>query len=133
MLIKNRYILARTKEDLEEKIKEYYYRKDNGIVRNDGRFTSKITDEMFNDIKNGMREKDFIIKYSVCRKTYQNYKTQIYAELGKTKKRVYTRKVNLDEYLEYRKEHSRKEAMKHFNIAERLSYKYDKQIKDKKE
>ena len=132
LLINGRYILARSKEELEEKIKEYYKKIENeGAIKNNGQFVSKLTDEMVEDIKNGMREKDFVLKYSVCRKTYQNYKSQIYKALGKIKKRIYKRKVSLDEYLEYRKEHSRIEAMQHFNITERLSYKYDKQIKDK--
>jgi len=37
LLIKERYILARSKEELEEKIKEYYKKIDNnGEIRNNG-------------------------------------------------------------------------------------------------
>lgn len=80
------------------------------------------------DIKNGMREKDFCQKYNVCRKTYNNYKHKVFDELGWKYERVYEHKVSIEDYREYRKTHSRKEAMEYFNISERLSYKYDEKI-----
>ena len=104
LLIKNRYIVARTKEKLEEKIEKYNSRVQTGInskrriIRNPGMFTSKLTEEMIEDIKNDIRAKDFCAKYSVCRKTYHNYKNQIYKELGRSTKRVYQRKFTMEEY-----------------------------------
>lgn len=85
---------------------------------------------MIEDIKNGIREKDFIKKYSVCRKTYFNYKKIIYDELGKSTKRVYKRKVDLEEFEKYRLSHTIKQCISHFDIAERLAYKYDKLLRD---
>ena len=33
---------------------------------------------MIRDIKDGMKEKDFLHKHKVCKKTYYNYKNKIY-------------------------------------------------------
>lgn len=133
-LISNRYIVARSKEELENKIEKYYQKLQThqnrlyNISHNNRNFVSNITDEMIEDIKNDMREKDFCIKYKVCRKTYNNYKHKIFDKLRRKYERVYQRKVSFEDYNEYRKTHSRKEAQEHFNISERLSYKYDKKI-----
>ena len=135
LLIKNRYIVARTKEKLEEKIEKYNSRVRTGInskrriIRNPGMFTSKLTEEMIEDIKNDIRAKDFCVKYSVCRKTYHNYKNQIYKELGRSTKRVYQRKFTMEEYKEYRKNNTRQETAEHFDISVDYTYDCDRKMK----
>ena len=60
--------------------------------------------------------------YSLCKKTFYNYKN----ELGiKPEQRIDT-KVTKEEFLEYSSNHSKEECMLHFNIKERLYYKYKK-------
>ena len=124
LLFKNRYIVARTKEKLEEKIEEY-----NNRTRNPGMFATKLTEEMIEDIKNDIRAKDFCVKYSVCRKTYHNYKNQIYKELGRSTKRVYQRKFTMEEYKEYRQNHTRQETAEHFDISVDYTYDCDRKMK----
>ena len=70
------------------------------------------------------------ISNGVCRKTYNNYKHEVFDKLGRKIERIYKHKISLDDYREYRKTHSRKEAAEYFNISERLSYKYDEKIRN---
>ena len=67
-----RYIVARTKEDLESKISIYKHNLHNNIIG--GRYKSKLTVTMSEDIDKGMNYKEFTIKHNVCKKTYYNYK-----------------------------------------------------------
>ena len=76
------------------------------------------------DIRNNMTYKEFMNKYSVCKKTYYNYK-QV---LGLDTKRVYTTKVNIDEYKEYQKNHNRKETAKYFGVSVDYTYDCDKRL-----
>lgn len=60
--------------------------------------------------------------YNLCKKTFYNYKK----ELGiKPEQRIDT-KVTKEEFLEYSSNHTKEECMYHFNIKERLYYKYKK-------
>ena len=125
-LIANRYVVARSKEDLENKIQEYYKRAADTNKFKTG--VSKLTEEMIIDIKNDICEKDFCRKYNVCRKTFNNYKHKIFDEMGIKYERVYDYKVPLEDYKEYRKSHNRKETAKYFNISVWTTYDYDKRI-----
>lgn len=60
--------------------------------------------------------------YTLCKKTFYNYKN----ELGiKPEQRIDT-KITREEFLEYSSCHSKEECLLHFNIKERLYYKYKK-------
>ena len=61
----NRYVLARTQDKLEEKIK---------YLNNHRK--SLINSELYDDITS-LSYKDFMNKYKVCKKTYYNYKKRI--------------------------------------------------------
>lgn len=122
--VNNKYIIARTKEEIQKNIASF---KSGKLTISGGKYSSKLTDEMKEDILNGIREKDFIIKYKVCRKTYSNYKKQLIPDY----KRKYKTLIDLDEFAQYLKEHSIKECAEHFNISCRRAYKYKNKIKDK--
>lgn len=115
ILIHKRYIIARSKEQLEQKIQEYYNKN-----KNNGRFVSKLTKEMIDDIKNQIKCKDFCKKYDVCKQTYLNYKNAI--ELNKKR---YALDINLEVYKEYRMTHSQKETAKYFRISAHTVSSYD--------
>jgi len=66
-----RFVLARSKEELENKIKIV------NSSRVGGSFISKFTSEMREDLLQGAKMKDFCLKYKVCKKTYYNYKNNI--------------------------------------------------------
>jgi len=66
-----RFVLARSKEELEKKIKIV------NSSRVGGRFISKFTSEMREDLLQVAKMKDFCLKYKVCKKTYYNYKNNI--------------------------------------------------------
>lgn len=136
LLIQSRYIVARTREQLEEKIQKYeYLLTEEGQAEQKKKFVTaphsvlKLTDEMIEDINNKMRAKDFCQKYSVCRKTYHNYKNKVYEELGWDTGRVYTYKIDLGEYKEYRLTHTRQETARHFDVSLDYTYDADKRIK----
>ena len=134
LLIQERYIVARTKEQLEEKIQKYeYLLTEEGQAEQKKKFvTSKqsvLANEMFEDIKNKMSPKDFCQKYSVCRKTYHNYKNKVYKKLGWDTARVYTSKVDFEEYKKYRLTHNRQETATHFGISVDYTYDVDKRLK----
>lgn len=75
-LILGRYVLARTKDELEEK-KAIVLENNKFNHKNSGWFISKLNKDMIEDLKNNMKEKDFCNKYNVCKKTYYNYKKKI--------------------------------------------------------
>ena len=77
MICKKRYILARSKEKLEENIKFF---KENPISNSsDGKFKKDPrADEIIKDIKGGMTCATFMCKYNMCKKTYYNYKNEIF-------------------------------------------------------
>ena len=93
MICKKRYILARSKEKLEENIKIF---KENlnsnssdgkskkrksysNSKPNSGRFKKDPrADEIIKDIKGGMTCATFMCKYNMCKKTYYNYKNEIF-------------------------------------------------------
>lgn len=144
LIIGKRYVIARTKEDLEkklQKIKERAYKNNSNINnhRNDKkekriiahsmkRIQNNITDEMAVDLKNNISWEAFCEKYNVCRKTYFNYRKVVFGEIGKDTKRVYKRRVNLDLYKKYRQNHTRKECAKRFGITIDHTYECDKKV-----
>lgn len=73
-LVRERYLLARSKEALEEK-KQYFLL--HPTIKNKGRFVTKLTDSMREDILNGMDIQAFLDKYKVCKMTYYNYKKKL--------------------------------------------------------
>lgn len=75
-IIKGRYLISRDKTELENKI-ENFSKLETRIL---GKFTSKLTEEQKEDIKNGIKQKDFCEKYKVCKKTFYNYRKQILEE-----------------------------------------------------
>ena len=75
-LILSRYILARTKDELEKK-KAIVLENNKFNHKNSGWFMSKLNEDMIEDLKNNMKEKEFCSKYNVCKKTYYNYKKKI--------------------------------------------------------
>ena len=98
---KSQYILARSKEKLEEKIKFFKEnlntkssdgkkeklksKPSNGKKENlnskssDGKFKKDPrADEIIKDIKGGMTCATFMCKYNMCKKTYYNYKNEIF-------------------------------------------------------
>ena len=92
-ICKKRYVLARSKEKLEENIKFF---KENPISNssdgkskkrksysnskpNSGRFKKDPrADEIIKDIKQGMTCAAFMCKYNMCKKSYYNYKNEIF-------------------------------------------------------
>ena len=74
---KSQYILARSKEKLEEKIKTYKEKLNSNS--SDGRFKKDPrADEIIKDIKGGMTCATFMCKYNMCKKSYYNYKNEIF-------------------------------------------------------
>ena len=74
LLCREKYILSRSLQDLENK---KLIVKDKISSSNiSTKFTSKLINEMIRDIKDGMKEKDFLHKHKVCKKTYYNYKNK---------------------------------------------------------
>lgn len=70
-IVKTRYILSRSKEDLECKINSLEDR-----LNNSSSYKLEFTEELFKDI-NSLSYKEFMIKYNVCKKTYYNYKNRV--------------------------------------------------------
>ena len=75
LLCRKKYILARNLQDLESK--KILFKNKVSLYSPSTKFVSKLTNEMVKDIKEGMKEKDFLHKYKVCKKTYYNYKNKI--------------------------------------------------------
>ena len=70
---KSQYILARSKEKLEEKIKIFKEKLNSNS--NSGRFKKDPrADKIIEDIKGGMTCAAFMCKYHMCKKTYYTYK-----------------------------------------------------------
>lgn len=72
-IIRQKYLIDRDKKMLQHKIASLKAGKDLNT-----KFSSKLTPEMAEDIKRGMTQKTFCMKYSVCKKTFYNYKNNIY-------------------------------------------------------
>lgn len=126
----DKYIVSRTKEQLEEKIKQFesVLIDDNSKRRHSHNYnkTIELSEDKIEDIENGMGWKEYCEKYSVCKKTYFTHKNLVYPN----RKREYETKVDLSVYECYRKEHSREDAMKHFNMTKDLTYRYDKRLRE---
>ena len=74
---KSQYILARSKEKLEEKIKIFKEKLNSNS--NSGKFKKDPrADEIIKDIKSGMTCATFMCKYNMCKKSYYNYKNEIF-------------------------------------------------------
>ena len=77
MTCKKQYILARSKEKLEEKIN--IFKENLNTKSSDGRFKKDSrADEIIKDIKQGMTCAAFMCKYNMCKKSYYNYKNEIF-------------------------------------------------------
>lgn len=63
-VVRNKYVLARTPEQLEDKKK---------IAKESLVYKLQFTEELYTDIIN-LSYKDFMVKYKVCKKTYYNYR-----------------------------------------------------------
>lgn len=127
LLIANKYIIARSLVLLHDKIEKYNNRAATNInnKRNsDGKFHKKITDEAVQDILNGMRQKDWTIKYNFSKASYSKTKQNLIKQGKMDYTRVYTKKVSKEEFLEYMKDHSIKEAAEHFDVCTQRIYKY---------
>lgn len=123
LLLKGRYILARTKEELEQRVELYRNKVKARKVKCNGYYSGvrkfKEDSEACNDIKKGMSEKEWCEKYNSCRKTYNNYKHIILPNY----KRVYVTKVDVNDLLEYLKTHTVKETAEEFNVSSGYVYK----------
>ena len=75
LIMKKRYIVARTKEELKRKID--LYNSDDIKTLSKKSTYKEIPEIIINDILNGMNDKDFCLKYKLCRKTYFTYKKRI--------------------------------------------------------
>ena len=64
ILVAKRYIVARTLSILQNKINTY-----NSKVKSI-KFVKKVTEEAIQDIRNGMSQRDWTTKYSLCKATY---------------------------------------------------------------
>lgn len=115
-----------SKENYNKNSKKNSKKRNTNINR--GQFKSLLTEEMIVDIKNDIGWKLFCEKYSVCKKTYFNYRTLVFQKMGRSTKRVYETKIDVDEYREYRKEHTRNQTANHFRISKDLTYDYDRRI-----
>lgn len=71
-IIKGKYIIDRDKEKFQKKIASF---KKGGVLNS--KFSTKLTPEMIEDIKAGMTQKAFCMKYNVCKKSFYNYKNSI--------------------------------------------------------
>lgn len=77
MICKKQYILARTKEKLEEKIKTYEEKLNSNSSY--GKFKKEPSeDEIIEDIKRGMCCAIFMCKYHMTQKSYYTYKNKIF-------------------------------------------------------
>lgn len=72
-IIKGKYIIDRDKEKFQKKIASFK----KGEILN-SKFSSKLTPEMIEDIKSGMTQKVFCMKYNVCKKSFYNYKNSLH-------------------------------------------------------
>lgn len=124
----NRFIVGRTKEDVEEKLNRYNSEKRTGTTKHNKHVINKVQldDCMIEDIKNGMKWEEYCNKYSVCRKTFFVHKNIVLPG----KKREYKTIIDLAIYELYRKNHTREETQKHFNISRDLTFRYDKRIRE---
>lgn len=69
----NRYISARSKKELDIKIKEYFK---TGSLKT-GKYATKLKPCMITDILQNISCKDFLNKYDVCKKTFYNYRDKL--------------------------------------------------------
>ena len=116
-MIAKRYILARTINTLQDKIVKY----NSSELKVSNR---KISEEALQDIIKGVSQKEWVQKYNMCKASYSQYKRELVNEGKMTFKRVYTSKISKEEFIEYIKDHTVKEASIHFNVNYRLIYKY---------
>lgn len=124
-LVANRYILAKTNEELKnkiEKLKNELQYENHNHLKNNGMFKTKFCDEMKIDLINGMSEKEFCEKYNVCKTSYCNYKKKAINNY----KRVYAPLVDKDKFIEYyyKCNKNAKLCSEYFNINIRRVYKY---------
>lgn len=117
LLVAKRYILARTISTLQDKIAKY----NSSELKV---FNRKISEEAIQDIIKGMSQKEWVQKYNMCKASYSQYKRELVNEGKMTFKRVYTSKILKEEFIEYIKDHTVKEASIYFNVSHRLIYKY---------
>ena len=74
---KNQYILARSKEQLEEKIKTYKEKLNSNSSYGKFKKNPRL-DEIIKDIENGMDRFTFCAKYSLSRDSYSKYRRKYY-------------------------------------------------------
>lgn len=128
-LINDKYIIARTIKKLKEKILKYEKLKTSQIKdgrTSDGKFAKKITEEALKDIILGMSQKEWVLKYNLCKASYSQYKRKLIKRGDLVYTRVYSKKVEKDIFIEYMNSHTAKEASEHFNVNISRIYKYKK-------
>jgi len=121
----DRYLIAFSEEEIENK-KILYKEKNIYNVRtyhvrtNHGGSKPHMTEEMKEDIINGIAQKEYCKKYKVCKKTFINHRNLLIPDY----KREYKQKINDEEFAEYYIQHpSVSECVEHFNSSERYIYK----------
>lgn len=122
-----RYILGRTLQEITAKKDKVLY---NGSIKSSssGQYVSQFTEGMRVDILNGLKAKDFILKYSVCKKTYNNYKKQIFPNHT----RVYTSRISEQQFIEVYSQHpSVKYCAEYFNESKAYIYDIRSRLKKK--
>jgi len=122
VVVDNQWIAARTKDELEEKIKNVP--NENSQARNSGRIVYKndlSNSELNQDIQN-LSIKDFCNKYNVTKGTYYNY----LKKLGISNKTVLGKdprtKCNKENFLKDYPNLSRKEFCDKYQISDRTYY-----------
>lgn len=129
LLVKGKYLIARTLDTLEEKKQKYTQRfieESSSAERINGRFPKKITKDAIEDIINGMTQKEWVNKYKLCKASYSNQKRRLVKEGKMNFTRVYTKKASKEEFLEYIKTHTAQEASSYFDVGISQIYRYKK-------
>lgn len=126
IIIQNKWIVARSKEELENKIQTY----SNQITRDNGKFIAKIdfSEELISDLKM-MEWQEFCNKYSVTKCTYYNYLRQFKIKTKTASGKDPRKKVTEEQFVNAYKSMSRDELCSKLGISQRRYYELRKKYK----
>lgn len=126
IIIQNKWIVARSKEELENKIQIY----SNQTIRNNGKFTTKtdFSEELISDLKI-MKWQEFCNKYNVTKGTYYNYLRRFKIKTKTASGKDPRKKVTEEQFINAYKSMSRDELCSKLGISQRRYYELRKKYK----
>lgn len=123
----DRYLVAFSEEEIEHKKVIYKEKYKNINGSNKGTFRFLLTEEMKEDILNGITQKEYCKKYGVCKKTYINHRNSLIPDY----KRVYKQKIDNNVFVAYYLLHPNVyDCAEHFDVDENYIFNKIRWVKE---